>query len=113
LPEYAGKWVRYVSAIVELVKRKPIEIIQIQYSYLYFDSEGKIDEREQEKEARLAVEALPPLLNIQSSQKVIDAQHHFAKKRYDDLYRWSPSKTMKQAIFKAVFGKTATDKKLP
>ncbi len=55
LPEYAGKRVRYASAIVELANKKPIEIIQIQYSSLYFDSKDKIDEGEQEKEARMMI----------------------------------------------------------
>lgn len=56
LPEYAGKRVRYALVIVDLVNRKPFEILGIQYPILTFDSEGKIDAAELEKEMRLGVD---------------------------------------------------------
>jgi hypothetical protein len=49
LPEYAGKRVRHALVVLELVNRKPVKIIQTQYSYLSFDAEGKIDFTEFEK----------------------------------------------------------------
>ncbi len=48
LLQYAGRRFRYALAVVALVNRKPVEIMQIQYSYLSFDSEGRIDPAEQE-----------------------------------------------------------------
>jgi len=60
LPQYAGERVRYALAVVDLVDREPVEILRIQYSYLSFDSEGRIDPAEGEREARLLLEIFPP-----------------------------------------------------
>jgi hypothetical protein len=103
LPEYAGKRIRYALVVVELVDRKPIEIRHVEYSWLSFDSEGRLDRSEQRKEARLAIEVLPPLSGEESLQ-VIDARHRFARKSYDDRYKWQPSPDIQAAIIAATLG---------
>jgi hypothetical protein len=40
-----------------------------------------------------------------AGQRVIDARHKFAKKRYFDKYRWEPSDKIIAAIGEAIFGK--------
>ena len=105
LPWYAGKRVRYATVILELANRKPIEIINIQYSLLNFDSEGRIDVAEQERGARLALEALPPLPKERQSPHLIDARHKFAKKRHNNAYKWIPTPEIEAAIVEAIFGK--------
>jgi hypothetical protein len=105
LTRYAGKRVRYALVVVDLADRKPVEILQIQYAILKFDSEGRIDVNEQEREWLLAVEVLPPYTDAQPSSQVIDARHHFAKKRYDNEYKWVPSPEIEAAIRKAIFDK--------
>ena len=105
LIRYAGKRVRYALVVVDLADRKPVEILQIQYAILKFDSEGRIDSNEQEREWLLAVEVLPPYTDEQLSSQVIDARHHFAKKRYDNEYKWVPSPEIEAAIRKAIFDK--------
>jgi hypothetical protein len=42
-PQFAGKRIRYALIVVDLVDRKPVEILHMQYSFLSFDAEGKID----------------------------------------------------------------------
>jgi hypothetical protein len=49
LPQYAGKRIRYVLVVLEIENRRPTEVILVQYSYLSFDSEGRIDAAEREK----------------------------------------------------------------
>ena len=61
LPHCAGKRVRYALVVLEIEQRKPVAILRIQCSFLQFDSEGRLDIKEQEREARLAVELFPPL----------------------------------------------------
>ncbi|NVL92265.1 MAG: hypothetical protein HWN71_04420 [Desulfobacterales bacterium] len=51
LPQYAGKRVRYALVVLEVVNGKPIDINRVQYSYLCFDSEGRINTAEREKQA--------------------------------------------------------------
>jgi len=105
LLQYAGKRVRYALVVVDLVNRIPVEILRIQYSLLSFDSEGRMDPVEREKKAKLAFELLPPMPMEQDPSQLIDAQHYFAKKRYDNEYRWTPSPEIEKAIMDAIFGK--------
>jgi hypothetical protein len=104
LPEYASKRVRYALVVVDLVDRKPIEIRHVEYSWLFFDSEGRLDRSEQQKEARLAMEVLPPVAGDEPLQ-VIDARHRFARKSYYDRYKWKPSPDIQAAIIAATLGR--------
>jgi hypothetical protein len=103
LPQYAGQRVRCALVVMDLVDRKPVKIEHVQYSIISFDSEGRIDPSEKGKEARLAMEMRPPLVDVTGSRQVIYARHRFAKKRYDSAYKWKPSPEMEKAIAK-VFG---------
>ena len=105
LPQYAGKRVRYALVVTEMERRNPVAIHRIQYAFLHFDSEGRLDIKEQEREARLAVELFPSIPDEEHPPQVIDAQHRFARKRYTDEYKWTPSLEMEAAIVEAVFGK--------
>jgi hypothetical protein len=104
LPQFSGKRVRYALTAVDLVNRKPVEILMIQYAYLTFDSEGRIDAAEREQEMRLSVDMVPPVATGHESLNVVDAEHRFAKKRYDSEYRWTPSPEIEAAIVKTIFG---------
>ena len=84
LPQYAGQRVRFAEVAVELKERKPVQILRVVYGILPFDSEGRIDAAEQEKEMRLFAEMMPPVLKDRSSPNIVDAKHQFAKKRFDD-----------------------------
>jgi len=104
VPEYAGKRVRYAEVALEVADRKPVRILRMQYFIMSFDSRGRIDVSERQKEKRLAMDLLPPVdVNTQSKQ-VIDATHRFAKKRYDNEYRWIPSPEIEAEIVRAVLG---------
>jgi len=104
LPQFSGKRVRYALVAVDLVNRKPVEILHIQYAYLSFDSEGKIDDAEREKKMRLSVDMVAPVTTRHESMNVMDAEHRFAKKRYDSEYKWTPSPEIEATIVKAIFG---------
>ena len=105
LARYAGKRVRYAMAILEVADRRPVEIIRIRYSFLHFDLKGSIDASDQEREARLGLEMLPHVPKEPDSIHVVDARHRFAKKRFDDAYKWTPTPRIETAIVEAVFGK--------
>jgi hypothetical protein len=105
-PQYAGKRVRYALVVVDLIDRKPVGIVHTQYFWLSFDSRGRIDRKAQEKEARLAMEILPPLPLEEDQRSVVNARHLFAKKRYHDDYTWRPAPEIEDAIVVAIFGKS-------
>ena len=103
--EYAGKRVRYALATLEFVSRKPVEIVSIQYSILSFDSDGRIDDGELEKEMKLGFKMLQPATANLDSSNVINAKNRFAMKRYHDQYTWRPSSEIERAVVEAIFGK--------
>ena len=104
-PQYACKRVRYALVVLETENRRPTGINLIQYSYLPFDSEGRLDAAEMEKAAGLAVDIVPPLEKERQTGRVIDAHYRFAKKRYDERYKWAPSPEIEAAIIRAIFGR--------
>ena len=105
LPKYAGKRVRFAEVAVELKERKPVQILRVVYGILPFDSKGRIDAAEQEKEMRLCAEMMPPILKDRPSPKIVDAKHQFAKKRFDDQFKWKPTPQNEKAIVEAIFVK--------
>ena len=104
IKKYAGMRVRYALIVVDLVNRKPVEVVHAQFSWLSFDSEGRLDRSGKEREARLAMESIPSLLGEEDSERLVDARHRFAKKRYDSEYRWKPTSEIEAAILAAIFG---------
>lgn len=105
LTQHAGKRVRYVHVVLEMVDRKPTEIVMIQYSYLTFDTDGRLDAAEIEQEARLGIDMLHPFPVSGENSKVINAKHRFAKKQFKERYTWEPSEKVRSAIMNKVFGK--------
>jgi hypothetical protein len=104
LTGYAGKCVRYALVVVDLVDREPTEILRIQYSYLSFDSEGRIDPAEGEREARLLLEILPPEPIIRYPLDFIEPKRSLPKKCHDDEHKWMATPDIEAAIVEAIFG---------
>jgi len=44
-----------------------------------------------------------PQFYFKNDPVVIDAQHHFAKKRFDHQFKWKPTPEIEMAILKAIF----------
>jgi transposase len=105
LSRYAGQRVRYALIVVNLVNRKPIEVVKDEYAYLNFDEKGRIIEPELKNEEISAFDMLDFSFLEQQDKRVIDARHKFAKKRYFDKYRWEPTDEIVAAIAEAIFGK--------
>jgi hypothetical protein len=101
--EYADNRIRYVLVVLEMINRKPAEILMAEYSFLAFDSKGRLDAGEREKAARLAMDTLEPILPGKKLERLIDAKHKFAKKRFDDRYIWKPTPDIETAIQRAIF----------
>ena len=105
LPKYAGKRVRYALIVVDLVNRRPIEILRDEFGFLDFDDGGRLKVVELGKQESLALDMLAPLFYDQTNSRVIDARHKFAKKRYFDKFSWTPTDEIVAGIAAAVFGK--------
>jgi hypothetical protein len=108
LLKYAGKRVRCAMVSLKVRGRKPQSIIRIDYHFLSFDVEGRIDKSEQDKEMRLIAEFISPIIPTifeeEGSVKIVDARSQFAEKRYKQEFRWLPSPEIEEAIMIAIFG---------
>jgi hypothetical protein len=89
-------------AFVELAGRQVLSIRNIDYFLLYFDDKGRIDKKEWEKGMRLGMELLPSILDGEYPKKVINAQHCFAKRRYEHEFKWKPSRKVEESIVGAI-----------
>lgn len=103
LPEYAGQRVRIAFVILEVEGRKPIAIERIDRAILILDGTGRVDNRHEQKQGRLAVGSLSwPV--IESNKKgIIDARSRFAKKLIAHQYSWRLTADVEEAIERAIF----------
>ncbi|HSB07327.1 MAG TPA: hypothetical protein VLK23_19280 [Thermodesulfobacteriota bacterium] len=104
LPQYAGKRVRCAMAFVEVSGRQVLAIRNIDYFLLHFDAKGQINKKDWERGMRLGMELLPSIPDEEYPKKVIDAQHRFAKRRYEHEFKWKPSRKVEEAIVGAILG---------
>ena len=104
LMQYAGKRIRYALIVLEMMNRKPVEILMTEYSFLTFDSKDRLDASERKKATRLVMDTLEPIVPELKSCGVIDVKHRFAKKRFDDRYIWEPTPEIEAAIWITIFG---------
>ena len=108
LQQYAGKRVRCAMVFLEVAGRQVLAIRNIDYFLLQFDDKGRIDKKEWEKGMRLGMELLPSLHDEQDPKQIINAQHRFAKRRYEHEFKWKPSRKVEEAIVAAIFKSSVT-----
>ena len=85
-------------------RKAKAEILRLDFSYLTFDSEGKLDRSEFETATMPGIDLLAQIKPIDPKRKVVDASHRFAEKRYKDQFLWSPTPEIESAIITAIFG---------
>ena len=109
LPQCAGKRARCAIVILEIANRKPVSILDVSYTILPFDSQGRIDRGEMDREMRLAVDSISDFLPKPQSGNVVDATARFAQKRMNDEFSWKPEPEVKAAIVEAIFKRKKKD----
>lgn len=103
LIQYKDSRIRYAMVILQLENRKPISIVQIDYGYLLFDSEGRIDPDFLDEEGITAVSMIPFIPFNEDQSSVVHAGHKFAAKRFKNEFTWSPTAELEQAIYDKAF----------
>jgi hypothetical protein len=103
IPKYAGKRIRCAFVTLQLEGKKPHRILRSEYPILTFDTDGRFDSDKFEEELRLAMQTLPPIMIAPQSTQVIDAQHHFARRRYHNEFTWKPTPEIENRIYDAIF----------
>jgi hypothetical protein len=110
-PAYAGKRIRYALTAVDLLDRKPVSFLHTEYGFLHFDSDGFIDVGDQQKEDRMGAEMIDLKLESLLSPKIVHAQDRFARKRYFDKHRWTPTEALESTIIVTAWGVNLDDQK--
>jgi len=93
--------VRCAMVFLEVAGRQVQAIRNIDYFLLHFDAKGRIDKKEWEKGCVLVWNSCPLFQNEEHPKKVINAQHRFAKRRYEHEFKWKPSRKVEDAIVAA------------
>ena len=101
--QYAGKRVRCAMVFLEVAGRQVQAIRNIDYFLLTLADKGRIDKKEWEKGMRLGMELLSFIPDGEHPKQVINAEHRFAKRRYEHEFKWKPSPKVEEAIVAAVF----------
>ena len=104
MPEHAGRRVRCAMVVLEVDRRIPLYILHIDYFFLNFDAEGRFDKTEVEREERYIGDFIELPDDRPGSENIIPARHHFAKKRYESEFKWTPTQQVESAISEAIFG---------
>jgi len=99
--QFAGCRVRWAEAVVELQDRKPVRMLRVVFSYLYFDHQGRLDRNKVMKDAALKMEAGIGSILPMKSGSVIHASARFAARRRNHQAIWKPSPELNKAIFDA------------
>jgi len=102
-PQYKNSRIRYAMVILELENRKPISIARIDYGYLAFDSEGKVDQKFLDTEGQVAISMMPSIPLSGEPKNIVHASDRFAQKRFKDEFTWTPSFELEQKLIKKSF----------
>ena len=103
LPQYKNSRLRYAMVILELENRKPISVVRIDYGYLAFDSEGRVDQKFLNAEGQVAMSMLSFGSFNEEPLGVVHAGHKFAEKRFKNEFTWLPSPELEQTIIHKAF----------
>ena len=105
LPQYAGQKVRYALIAVEMKNRKPLDILHTEESFFNFDSNGRLDFSDRDEIIKMVYDSLPPIEKKQPKEKIVDARHHFARKKYKRRFTWKPTPQIAETIVGMIFGR--------
>jgi hypothetical protein len=83
---------------------RPVAIVRIVYSYVYFDARGSLDKDRLLQDAALKVEAGMGNTFPKRTDKVIEASPRFAARRRDHEVVWKPSPKIEKAIYDVALG---------
>ena len=104
LPQFAGRRVRCAEAAVQMQNHQPVAIVQVIYSYMYFDTQGRLDRDRLMQDAALKMEAGMGNIFAKRAGTVIEASWRFAARRWDHEAVWKPGPALERAIYEAAVG---------
>jgi len=101
-PEYAGERIKCAIVCVELENRRPVKIINVNYTIVSFSSDGRIDQEKFHSEGALAMQMMD-LPDLSLPKNVVDLSPKIARKKYHERFKWTPTKDEVDTIIEMVF----------
>ena len=112
ISEFAGKTIRFVTLAVELVDRRPHQVLQHWPSVIQVDVNGFKPKQDKElafhgglAQVRSAVGEWMrslPAAHPRRESNLIDARDHFMTKAYEERFIWEPNPRQLEALYDAV-----------
>jgi hypothetical protein len=106
-PEYKNQRIRLVDITVELEKRKPVGILWECYGYIVFDKEGRFVRKNADEHFQVAMTGLCDDLGLsfrKPPKTIINRKAEFAERILKNRFRWTPSPSLQEAIYREVLG---------
>jgi hypothetical protein len=106
-PQYKNQRLRCADITVELENRKPVRIVREHYGYIVFDRDGGFDRRNADEELQLAMTELSEFTAsffIELPKRIINRKTEFADRILENKFRWTPSQSLQNAIYRLVLG---------
>lgn len=104
MPGYKKSRMRYVYAVLDTEKRKPVSIWRIDYAYLYFDADGKIAPTSSNRGFKEAMHILDcKRRKFSQGSNIIDAENVFRERALQNKIFWQPSEDLEREIVSRIF----------
>lgn len=97
IPAYAGQRIKIAMLFLRTQNRKPISIRRIEYSIVFFDSKGCIDQ-DQVREAMHMAANSAEWFGAEPQDVLTRLKPSLARLKYRDKFSWIPTKEEKQSI---------------
>jgi len=97
IPEYAGQRIKIAMLFLRTQNRKPISIRRIEYSIVFFDSKGCIDQGQVREEMHLGASS-SEWFGAEPQDVLTQLKPSLARLKYRDKFSWIPTKAEKQLI---------------
>jgi hypothetical protein len=102
-PELSGTRIRCALVVLNMAGKIPLSIMKIDYSYLSFNSEGRISSVEMKREYDTAMKAKLPFTYERKDPITINLSRHFAQQQCENIYSWYPSHNIEKAVMIDIF----------
>jgi hypothetical protein len=97
IPEYAGQRIKIAMLFLRTHNRKPISIRRIEYSIVFFDSKGCIDQDQVREEMHMAASSAE-WFGPNPRDVLTQLKPSLARLKYRDKFSWIPTREEKQLI---------------
>ena len=106
LHESSARFARFAVAYVQLVERKPHRLLQVDYSRIELDDEGRFDQEAIQRSLRVAAASMEPLCLDPAGEErgnVIRSEHRFHRAAYKGEFNWEPSMKQREELHRLAF----------